>query len=79
MTAHLPRQEVPSPHGGGRKRGRRSRAVVAYAWSSFFLTPIAGTTDPVVARVGNVVHTLIAVAILVLAARRLRGNTTPRS
>ncbi|MER5646312.1 hypothetical protein [Streptosporangium sp. NPDC002524] len=70
----------------GRRRGwgppqvfaAASGAVVAYAWSSFFLTPIVGTTDPVVARVGNVVYTLIAVAILALAARRLRGTTTPR-
>ncbi|MEU4830322.1 hypothetical protein [Streptosporangium sp. NPDC023615] len=70
----------------GRRRGwgaahvlaAASGAVVAYAWSGFFLTPIVGTTDPVVARVGNVLFTLIAVAILALAARRLRTATTTR-
>ncbi|MGC5014804.1 hypothetical protein ACLQ2R_28905 [Streptosporangium sp. DT93] len=55
-----------------------SGAVVAYAWSSFFLTPIAGTTDPVVARTGNILFALVAVVILALAARRLRGATTAR-
>ncbi|MFC6084242.1 hypothetical protein [Sphaerisporangium aureirubrum] len=55
-----------------------SGAVVTYAWSSFFLTPIVGTTDPVIARIGNAVYTLIAIAILALAARRLRGSTTTR-
>ncbi|MGS2648242.1 hypothetical protein [Streptosporangium sp. G12] len=55
-----------------------SGAVVAYAWASFFLTPIVGTTDPVIARVGNAVFTLIAVVILALAARRLRGTRTAR-
>ncbi|MFI6509625.1 hypothetical protein ACIBCT_18620 [Streptosporangium sp. NPDC050855] len=53
-----------------------SGAVVAYAWSGFLLTPIVGTTDPVVARAGNVLFTLVAVAVLALAARRL-GTTTP--
>ncbi|GAA3002440.1 hypothetical protein [Streptosporangium longisporum] len=70
----------------GRRRGwgpahvlaAASGAVAAYAWSGFLLTPIVGTTDPVVARAGNVLFTLVAVAILALAARRLRDTTTAR-
>jgi hypothetical protein len=49
-------------------------AVVAYGWSSFFLTPIVGSTDPVIVRVGNVVYCLVALVILVPAYRTVRAT-----
>ncbi|WP_405161951.1 hypothetical protein OG203_37450 [Nocardia sp. NBC_01499] len=50
-----------------------SGAFVAYGWSSFLGTPIVGSTDQVIARVGNVVYCLVALVVLLIAWRRVRA------
>jgi hypothetical protein len=46
-------------------------ALLTYAWGGFVLTSLAGPDDPV-RWAGNAVFALLAVALLVIAARRLR-------
>jgi hypothetical protein len=50
-------------------------ALLTYAWGGFVLTSLAGPDDPV-RWAGNAVFALLAVALLVLTARRLRHPTT---
>jgi hypothetical protein len=47
-----------------------SGAALAYAWHSFIEVPVVGNQKMVVVRVGNLIFTLIIIALIAVAARR---------